>query len=578
MYSESGQDGDPRSFFFVLSHPAHAETLARLLPAFFKSPAGWRTPEGLLGQVRAAILEVERASGVEVALALSLIDPPRFMALTRGEGVLGYDLGDGLCTTARLPGTCPVLPVRGDGSGWSTWSTDVHPGHRFMLALGSNLDHLSGEELRALATHVGRDARRGAAARAAAALAARSGALVIGRVNHAPWARRDPMPVVPATSVFPAGTWPRRVASVIALGVALAAFVGLARVGQPEAGPRLAAAHAAGRPVEVGAGTWLYAPPAPVEHPPLPVRGLLLAPCADGALRIVDRTTGTQVRSLPRVGRLSCAPILVDGWLVTGETSGRLSVADPATGVREWSLMLSSGVTELLGDRDRVWVVAGREVVNVDVKERRVAWRTEVAPSPITGIDVARGVGTLVTSNGTLVAFNPFTGETRWRVEMEGLSTGPPVIAKGHVYVASAAGVVSCHHVYRGKTRWRVALETELSTPPVLDGERVYLGAHSGEILALEVERGDVAWRSRVERLVPARLLVDRDRLVALSSDGRVETLDCRRGVVLGHRYFGQGTRGAPVLVGGRLIAVTVDGALQALDWRLPEVRAKLDG
>ena len=217
MYSESGRADASRSLFFVLSHPTHAERLGRLLPGFFKSPSGWRSAESLTAQIRAAVLEVERTSGTRVSLALVLVDAPRLVSLTRGDGVVGYDAGRGMRTSTRLASGRPLLAAREDGAGWRQWSIEPLPGHRFFVGLRDGLDRLEAAEVEGLGALVGREARAAHPGGASQRAAGRAGALVVGRINHVPWTSATGVPAAPEV-LDPAPTWRTRAAPEAAPG------------------------------------------------------------------------------------------------------------------------------------------------------------------------------------------------------------------------------------------------------------------------------------------------------------------------------------------------------------------------
>jgi outer membrane protein assembly factor BamB len=185
----------------------------------------------------------------------------------------------------------------------------------------------------------------------------------------------------------------------------------------------------------------------------------------------------------------------------------------------------------------------------------------------VTGIDVASGIGALVTTGGALIAFNPATGHERWRVDLADPPVGDPQVTRTGVFLATATSA-ACYRLYRGHIRWQTALRP--ATGVALHAGALFVGVDDGHVIALDPETGQKRWTRPAGTRPLAGLLADGLHLVTVSTDGAMERLECDDGQPVDRRRLRGGPLSPPVVTGGRLIAVTAGGTVEALPWRVP--------
>lgn len=147
-----------------------------------------------------------------------------------------------------------------------------------------------------------------------------------------------------------------------------------------------------------------------------------------------------------------------------------------------------------------------------------LAWKRPLG-SGYAGISIA--ANTLVTAGAYgdrdyVLAFDPATGEERWRYDLapahrghDGTHDGPiatPAIAGGRVFALSPAGQVAAVDLETGRPLWTVHLADDLGSEkpfydfgssPVVVGDTMVLqiGGEGGSVAGFDVATGEVRWR-----------------------------------------------------------------------------------
>ncbi len=150
-------------------------------------------------------------------------------------------------------------------------------------------------------------------------------------------------------------------------------------------------------------------------------------------------------------------------------------------------------------------------------RERDINW---VSPAVI-----ANGQRTevLFQSKGELSAYDPLTGEKRWRYEAEGLSTIPSPLGAGELVLAPGNGLAALKPRPDGGTPEVVWKSTRLSSgyasPAVYLG-RVYVIAGGGVLNCADLADGKVLWQQRVKGPFSASPVVGDGKVYVVNEEG----------------------------------------------------------
>ena len=142
-----------------------------------------------------------------------------------------------------------------------------------------------------------------------------------------------------------------------------------------------------------------------------------------------------------------------------------------------------------------------------------------------------------------------------------------------YLMAASASGRVLALEPDTGRTVWRVDTDRSLSAGPSAGGGLLAVGTRKGEVVALSASDGSILWSSGLTSEVLTPPAIDQGLVVARSNDGRVFGLDAASGErnwIYDRNVPSLSVRGysQPVLVPGGAIVGFDNGRLEALDLR----------
>lgn len=135
-------------------------------------------------------------------------------------------------------------------------------------------------------------------------------------------------------------------------------------------------------------------------------------------------------------------------------------------------------------------------------------------------------------------AYDPRTGEERWRVRYDGFSLVPrPVFAHGLVYFVSGfyrprlfavrpdgEGDVTSTHV-----EWSTARSTPLTPSPIVVGDELYMVNDNGIASCLDARTGELHWQQRLGGGFSASPVAAGDRIYFTSEQGETTVIRAGR-------------------------------------------------
>lgn len=195
-------------------------------------------------------------------------------------------------------------------------------------------------------------------------------------------------------------------------------------------------------PVREGAETGVFATPA-VD----PDRGTVYLTAASwvgdderGSLHALDAADGTEEWRAETPGGGRVAPVLADGRVFVGDTSGRVAAFGP-DGREDWATDVGDGGIDAApvvdADRAAVYVTSLGRVARLDATSGEVDWTQEIRDVRRSGLAAAGG--TVYAGGSPFLAFDAETGEVGREVPVDGVggAYGQPVVSNGAVYVTT---------------------------------------------------------------------------------------------------------------------------------------------
>lgn len=279
------------------------------------------------------------------------------------------------------------------------------------------------------------------------------------------------------------------------------------------------------------------------------------------------------------------APVVADGDLYVGsfDESAAFVCLDPATGDERWRTDLGEGGDVRFPDSaaavagDLVIAGFGERLFAFDRESGDVRWQTGFEEE-VNATVVADGTGYVTTRGGSVVAFDPKSGDEAWRRDVGQWCPGPVAVAGETVYaVANRAddeGSLVALDAAAGSERWRYASQQRLAGAPAVTEGTVFVGDARG-VHAVSTE-GDRRWRFQgrpledhewhnwsYEGSSPA---VADGTVYVGAADERVYALDAESGEQRWEFWTWNNVTGAPVVTPDTVYVGSDDTVVYALD------------
>jgi outer membrane protein assembly factor BamB len=202
---------------------------------------------------------------------------------------------------------------------------------------------------------------------------------------------------------------------------------------------------------------------------------------------------------------------------------------------RLWSMSMGGGAPELrIGlapatDGERVYTASrDGDVVAIEPATGKTLWRVRTKAALAGGPGAGMGYLALGTTNGEVILLDAATGDRKWQVPVGGEVLAAPAISTDVIVVRTVAGVLLGLATTVGRQLWREDQQIPRLTlrgtgvPIIVDGSAI-CGFDNGRVLAVDLRNGDILWDQLV---APARGRTELERLVDIDSSVRVSGAD----------------------------------------------------
>ena len=297
-----------------------------------------------------------------------------------------------------------------------------------------------------------------------------------------------------------------------------------------------------------------------------------------------------------------------------------LSACGAAPVAQDWpDLTVDGGVVYVIsGSPQRVYLLDAKTGVQKTsfVPQPEPSGARYWSPVAVGGDLAFVGFGVQEAKTFGLYAFDPLTGQERWKIPADGLILAAPVYVDGVVYFGASHGLYAVdvetrrvkagwpfqagdaiwgsplvvdgkvyvasldHHIYcldaqTGQSVWDYEAKGAMAARPVLDASTgiLYIGDLVGRVNAIRADSGQAVegFSFQAKNWIWSEALLAGDRLYVTSLDGNLYALDPATGAVLPSYPFDGGDvlRAAPVQSGDSILVASKEGKITAVDTKI---------
>lgn len=226
---------------------------------------------------------------------------------------------------------------------------------------------------------------------------------------------------------------------------------------------------------------------------------------------------------------------------------------------RLWSAKVGGGAEALLlglrpvGDGGRIYAASyDGNVVAFDPVTGKTVWKTELDIELSAGPGTGEGSVAVVGKDGFAVVLDARDGTEQWRKFVGAEALARPLIRDDSVIIQTIDNRVQSLSLFDGRQRWEIeqsmpALTMRGASSPLIVGSLVIAGFDNGRMIAVDVDSGDIEWdsllalpsgRSDLDRLsdIDGEIAVVGQDLYAAGYQGRIAALAAESGQVLWQR------------------------------------------
>jgi len=223
-------------------------------------------------------------------------------------------------------------------------------------------------------------------------------------------------------------------------------------------------------------------------------------------------------------------PIVASGALVFVPVDGGVRAVEAFTGTVRWTLQAPAPLS-LAADAGRLIVAAGRTLRALALTDGTPAWQRDLPGELRAGPAADTALGAVALTDGSILAFDPATGQDVWRVAADLTATSMAVTSK-LVLIGTIDGNACGLQTLRGAIAWCYPVRVPVIGSAAADQRFYYFAFLDNTVRALS-PRGDLQRRTNLAaRPADGPSLVGPHLIVPLAT-GEVAVLNAADGKVL---------------------------------------------
>ncbi|HZO49926.1 MAG TPA: PQQ-binding-like beta-propeller repeat protein [Gaiellaceae bacterium] len=255
-----------------------------------------------------------------------------------------------------------------------------------------------------------------------------------------------------------------------------------------------------------------------------------------GHVFALDMRTGRVAWSYrPRRGKMASSPAVAGDEVVVHGMDGAVRVLDRSSGRLRWSVWIGSPIESspvVVDGVDYFGAWNGR-VYALDLRARRLRWVRSFGAKITSSPALAAGRLYVGDYAGRLLVLAQRSGRLLWSRAVDGRVYGAPAVAGGRVFVPSSTGNSLTAFSTSGSFLWRRRTGGYVYSSPAAWGGRVFFGSYDGVLYCLSARTGGTLWSVGAGGPVSGAVVLVGGVVYAGSTWGSIVGADARTGRVL---------------------------------------------
>lgn len=272
-------------------------------------------------------------------------------------------------------------------------------------------------------------------------------------------------------------------------------------------------------------------------------------------------------------GEFSPAPLIMDGTVYVGDSSGTAYALATDDGSKRWQTSAGEGIVAFTASGDSAVYARAKHspMVALDTETGDEHWRFDAQGTTYCQPTFANGTVYGGGPNGTVYALDSRSGEQKWSFNTETKLVGVPAVIDETVYVTGEGITLLALDTESGSEKWRYRQGQAITAPPTVVGKRLF-ATDGDRVFAFHTETGDALWEQRVYQAGAFGVSVADDKVYvggATEYDrpvNRLNALAIDDGTPIWQTDLPANPTTAPVVVDDAVLAGCEDGNLYAFD------------
>jgi outer membrane protein assembly factor BamB len=271
------------------------------------------------------------------------------------------------------------------------------------------------------------------------------------------------------------------------------------------------------------------------------------------------------------------APALIQGGIVfAGNLSGMLYAIDLKTGTKKWEYKTDNQIMGAPAYAE----VAGKKIIavgsydfylhGVDAITGKGLWKYESDNYLNSSPAIANGKAVFGGCDGFLHQVNLKDGKADSKTQVATYVASSPAIEGTKAFVGDYDGGFSCIDLASKKVVWKY--ENKASTQPFIAsasiiGDKVIIGSRDKFLYCFDKTKGNILWKVNTGNRVEASTVVNKEQVLMVNMRGDVMVLDLKTGKKSWMYELGIGVMNTPAVIDGAIVLAGSDGNVYLLTY-----------